>query len=256
MLKGRDLCEVNEREVRIKGLPQVLSGFAIGLVTDVHSSMYMQKDEMDEYVHRMNGMRVDLFVVGGDLVDTRVAEVYPFAEAFSRLEAPLGVYGVLGNRDHFTGQPDLIARIATEAGVRILRDETVVIKKNGSSFRLAGVDDAETHVAAGEKMDVALETGNRQQPTVLLCHRPTYLTEAAAREVDLMLSGHTHGGQVVFARMGRITITPRHMRAPYVWGMYQKKQTQMYVSRGIGTAGIPIRINCPPELTRIVLRPA
>lgn len=256
MIKSGDLCEVNEREVRIKGLPQVLSGFAVGLVTDVHSSMYMQKQEMDEYVHRMNGMGVDLFLVGGDLVDTRLEEVYPFAEAFSRLTAPLGVYGVLGNRDHYTRQPDLIARIATEAGMRMLRNESVSIRKNGSSFRLAGVDDADAHPAAGENMDVALQSGESRQPTLLLCHRPNFLREAATRNVDLMLSGHTHGGQVVFGRIGRRTISPRHMRAPYVSGMYQKDQTQMYVSRGIGTAGLPIRINCPPELTRIVLRPA
>ncbi len=132
----------------------------------------------------------------------------------------------------------------------------MVIRKNGSSFRLAGVDDADSHPAAGDNMDAALKPGKRRQPTVLLCHRPAYLAEASTRDIDLMLSGHTHGGQIVFGRIGRKTITPRHIRAPYVWGLYRKEQTQMYVSRGIGTAGLPIRINCPPELTRIVLRPA
>jgi uncharacterized protein len=256
MISGGDQCEMNEREVRINGLPPALSGLAIGLVTDIHSSRYMLKPEMDEYVRRMNDMGVDLFVLGGDLVDARFDEIHPFAEAFSRLVAPLGVYGVLGNRDHFTRQPDEITRIAREAGMRILRNESMVIRKNGSSFRLAGVDDAETHPAAGGNMDAALKSGKRRQPTVLLCHRPTYLAEASTRDVDLMLSGHTHGGQIVFGRIGRRTITPRHMSAPYVWGLYRKEQTQMYVSRGIGTAGLPIRINCPPELTRIVLRPA
>ncbi len=90
MIAGNDGCEVNEREVRIKGLPGALSGLAIGLVTDIHSSNYMLKPEMDEYVRRMNDMGVDLFVLGGDLVDTRFDEIHPFAEAFSRLDGSPG----------------------------------------------------------------------------------------------------------------------------------------------------------------------
>jgi len=256
MLIGRNACDMNEREILIKGLPQELSGLAIGLVTDVHSSLYMQKRDMDEYVRRMNDFGVDIVIVAGDLVNGNVNEVHPFAEAFSRLKAPMGVYGVLGNHDFYTQQPDKIARVAMEAGVRILRDESLVLKRNGSLIRIAGVDDAGTNQLAAQKMDVALKQEENRLPTVLVCHRPYFLEEAADRNVGLVLSGHTHGGQVVFGRMGGTTMTPAALYSPYVWGLYRKEQTQMYVSRGIGTVGVPIRINCPPELTRIVLRPA
>ena len=256
MLIGRNACDMNEREILIKGLPQELSGLAIGLVTDVHSSLYMQKRDMDEYVRRMNDLGVDIVIVAGDLVNGNVNEVHPFAEAFSRLKAPMGVYGVLGNHDFYTQQPDKIARVAMEAGVRILRDESLVLKRNGSLIRIAGVDDAGTNQLAAQKMDVALKQEENRLPTVLVCHRPYFLEEAADRNVGLVLSGHTHGGQVVFGRMGGTTMTPAALYSPYVWGLYRKEQTQMYVSRGIGTVAVPIRINCPPELTRIVLRPA
>jgi hypothetical protein len=256
MLIGRNACDMNEREIRIEGLPHQLSGLTIGLVTDVHSSLYMQKQEMDEYVRRMNDFGVDIVIVAGDLVNSNADEVYPFAEAFSRLKAPMGVYGVLGNHDYYTRQPDKIARVATEAGVRILRNESVVLKKNGSGIRIAGVDDAGTNQLAAPKMDMALKTEGNRLPTILVCHRPYFLEEAAQRKVGLVLSGHTHGGQVVFGRMGGTTVTPAALFSPYVWGWYRKEQTQMYVSRGIGTVAVPIRINCPPELTRIVLRPA
>ena len=256
MLIGRNACEMNEREIHISGLPNQLSGFTIGLVTDVHSSLYMQKRDMDEYVRRMNDLGVDIVVIAGDLVNGNVDEVYPFAEAFSRLSAPMGVYGVLGNHDYYSRQPDKIAQVATEAGVRILRNESLVLKKGGSGIRIAGVDDAGTNQVAAQKMELALKGEEDRLPTVLVCHRPYFFEEAAARDVGLVLSGHTHGGQVVFGRMGGTTMTPAALYSPYVWGLYRKDQSQMYVSRGIGTVGVPIRINCPPELTRIVLRPA
>ncbi len=256
MFIGRNACETNEREIPITGLPPQFSGFTIGLVTDVHSSLYMQKRDMDEYVRRLNDLGADIVVVAGDLVNGNVDEVHPFAEAFSRLKAPMGVFGVLGNHDYYTRQPDKIADVATEAGVRILRNENLVLSKGRSSIMIAGVDDAGTNQVAAQKMDAALKSDRGPLPTVLVSHRPYFLDEAAERNVGLVLCGHTHGGQVVFGRMGGTTMTPAALYSPYVWGLYRKKQTQMYVSRGIGTVGVPIRINCPPELTRIVLRPA
>jgi uncharacterized protein len=256
MLIGRNACEMNEREIRIAGLPPQFSGFTIGLVTDVHSSLYMQKRDMDEYVLRMNDLGADIVVVAGDLVNGNVDEVHPFAEAFSRLKAPMGVFGVLGNHDYYTRQPDKIARVATDAGVKMLRNQSLVLKKDGSGIIIAGMDDAGSSQVAAQKMDAALKNDSGPLPTILVSHRPYFLEEAAERNVGLVLSGHTHGGQVVFGRLGGTTMTPAALYSPYVWGLYRKKQTQMYVSRGIGTVGVPIRINCPPELTRIVLRPA
>ena len=89
-----------------------------------------------------------------------------------------------------------------------------------------------------------------------MCHRPYYLEEAASRKIDVVLSGHTHGGQIVLGRFAGMTITPAALSSPYIWGLYRKAATQMYVSRGIGTVAVPVHLNCPPELTRIILKRA
>jgi uncharacterized protein len=256
MILGKGECDVTEREFRIHGLPHALDGFSIALVTDIHSSIYMQKHDMIEYVRRINDMGADVIVVGGDLVNSTVEEIYPFAEAFEKLKAPLGAYGVLGNHDFYTREEDTITRIANEAGIRILRDEAVHLRKNGSTLCLLGVDDVGNSRDAEDHIRRAMRTVRPNIPTVLAAHRPYYVRQAAGQGVDLVLSGHTHGGQLVFGRIGNRTFTPATLVSPYVWGYYRVDSTQMYVSRGIGTVAVPVRINCPPELTRIVLRPA
>jgi hypothetical protein len=102
-------------------------------------------------------------------------------------------------------------------------------------------------------MDTAVGYAPLDIPRVLLCHRPYFLQQAARRKIDLVLSGHTHGGQLVFGRWGETVIAPASLASRYVWGKYRIGNTHMYVSRGIGTVGIPIRINCPPEVTKITL---
>jgi len=102
----------------------------------------------------------------------------------------------------------------------------------------------------------ALHGVPESMPRVLLSHRPYFIGEAGAAGVDLVLSGHTHGGQIVLGRIGDVTLTPAALASPYIWGKYRLGGTQMYVSRGIGTVGLPMRINCPPEITKITLRPA
>lgn len=256
MVVGKHDCEINETTLRVPGLPPEFSGYTIGLVTDVHSSMYMMKKEMLEYVRMLNGMDVDLIVVGGDIVNGMPDEVLPFAEAFSGLRSKDGAFGVLGNHDFYSREPDQVAEIATQAGVRILRDEGVTIRRGGSSLRLLGIDDVGNANAALRRLGTALSKVPAQGPTILMCHRPYFLEEISSRGIDVMLSGHTHGGQIVFGKFADTTFTPAAMVSPYVWGKYRAGNTQMYVSRGIGTVGIPVRLNCPPELTRIVLQPA
>ncbi len=256
MIVGRNECDVNEQEIRIPGLPPAFNGFAIGLVTDVHSSVYMTKADMDEYVRRLNDLGTDVIAIGGDMVNSSVDEVYPFAEAFSKLKAPMGIFGVLGNHDFYSGKVEAVARIAGEAGVRVLRDEGVILRKKGSAIHLVGIDDVGATALATKKLEKAIAGVSRKTTRVLLCHRPYFFNQAASQNVDLMLSGHTHGGQLVFGKFGKTLFTPAALASMYVAGHYQLGTAQMYVSRGIGTVAVPVRINCPPELTRIVLRPA
>ena len=251
---GKDDREITQQEIFIHKLDPEFDGFTIALVTDVHSSVFMTKKDMDEYVRLLNGMGTDAIVVAGDFVNGQTEEVYPFAEAFSGLRAPSGVFGVTGNHDGYVPDPEEVVRVVESAGIHLLHNEHRVLTRGNAHLRFLGIDDASNSSIALSRMDEAVGSNLISGPSILLCHRPYYLPQAAARKIDLVLSGHTHGGQVVFANIGRFAITPAALASPYVAGLYRQNRTQMYVSRGIGTVGVPVRLNCPPELTRIILR--
>jgi uncharacterized protein len=251
---GRSGYELTEASIPVRGLPPPLDGFTIGLVSDVHSSSFMTKKQMDGYCAALMSLGTDLIVVPGDFVNSQTEEVYPFAESFSVLHAPCGVYGVLGNHDFYAPDPDRVAREVDACGVRLLRNDSVIIGKNGARFALLGIDDVGRSDRATSHMQSASRGVPDALPRVLLCHRPYFLEEAASMGMDLVLSGHTHGGQIVLGRIGPVVLTPAAIASPYIWGKYSRGRTQMYVSRGIGTVGLPMRINCPPEVTRITLR--
>jgi predicted MPP superfamily phosphohydrolase len=256
MIIGRNEYEIITKEIPIAGLPNEFDGMVIGLISDVHSGAFMLPSKMREYLKMVNDLGADLVTIPGDLVNGRVEEIFAFTEVFSELKAPLGVYGVLGNHDFYSGDPDRVAEEATKAGIRILRDESVPITRNGATIILAGVDDVGHNNRAPIKLEKALAAAPGNTSVLLLSHRPYYLSQAAARGVGLTLSGHTHGGQVVFGKFGNAVLTPAAFASPYVWGLYSSGKSQMYVTRGIGTVGLPMRINCPAEVSRIVLRAA
>lgn len=255
MLLGKNECDITSVEFAFPDLPPPLEGFTIALISDIHSSVFMLKDEMDRYARLVNSVGADLIVVPGDFVTSDVGEVYPFAEAFHVLRAPCGVYGVLGNHDFYAGA-DAVAREVDACGIKMLRDDKIHIEKGGVSFYLIGVDDVGHNNQASIKLNTALGSAPEGIPRILLCHRPYYLKQAAERNVNLVLSGHTHGGQVVIGRFGDVVLAPSSFASPYVSGKYREGSTHMYVSRGIGTVGLPLRINCPPEITKITLRRA
>ena len=254
VFQGRSGYEFTEAAIPVRDLPPALDGFTIGLVSDIHSSSFMTKEQMDGYCAALMSLGTDLIVVPGDFVNSQTEEVYPFAESFSALSAPCGVYGVLGNHDFYAPDPERVAREVDACGVRLLRNDSVIIRKNGARLALMGIDDVGRSDRATSHMQSAARGVPDALPRVLLCHRPYFLEEAAAAGMDLVLSGHTHGGQIVFGHIGPLALTPAAIASPYVWGKYSRGRTQMYVSRGIGTVGLPMRVNCPPEVTRITLR--
>ncbi len=253
VLFGRSECDVTEAEFVIPSLPQELNGFTIGLMSDIHSSIYMTKQDMMGYVHSMNALKTDMILVTGDFVNSMVEEVYPFAEAFSDLSAKHGVYGVLGNHDFFTRNVDMVAKTIDDCGVKLIRNDKVLIEKNGVSFYLLGVDDIGRPERAIEAIGKSLLHTKDGIPRVLMCHRPYFLRQASEMNIDLVLSGHTHGGQVSLGTFGDTILAPASLASPYVWGKYRINNTHMYVNRGIGTVGLPIRLNCPPEITIVRL---
>ncbi len=245
--------EFTTAQFPILDLSPALEGFTITLISDIHSSPFMLKEEMKEYARIVNDISSDMIVVDGDFVNSNLDEVYPFAEAFSDLTAPYGVYGVMGNHDFYNANPELVAREVDECGIKLLRNDKAIIEKGGGQFYLFGVDDVGRARSVPVKLDEAMGVAPLNIPKILLCHRPYYLEQAAERNIDIVLSGHTHGGQVVLGRLGDVVVAPASLASRYVWGKYRFGKTQMYVSRGIGTVGLPIRLNCPPEITQITL---
>lgn len=248
--------ELNDVEFPIRNLHPSLDGFSISLISDIHSSVFMTKKDMDRYVDLVNEIGSDMIVVPGDFVNSNLEEVYPFAEAFGNLRSPYGVFGVMGNHDYYNSNPALVAKEVDACGVKLLRNDRIVVERAGGTFQLLGIDDVSRPQQAEAAMDASIGQGTMNIPRILLCHRPYFLPQAAARNIDLVLSGHTHGGQIVLAQFGDVVIAPASLASRYVWGRYNYGRSQMYVSRGVGTVGLPIRINCPPEITKIRLRTA
>jgi len=192
-------------------------------------------------------------VVTGDMVNSQTEEVYPFAEAFSNLKAEYGIYGVLGNHDFFAKNVDLVAKEIDGCGVKLLRNDAIKILKNNSYLNLVGVDDIGRKTDPNDYLTRALSSVKNDHPKILLCHKPYYFENAKDMNIDLTLSGHTHGGQVVFGVVDRTPISLAALASKYVAGLYRLGPSQLYVNKGIGSVGVPFRINCPPELTVITL---
>lgn len=249
----RDEYDIVEKTLRIANLPDQFKGFTVGLMSDIHSSVFMTKAEMDDYVAALNNLKSDIIFVPGDFVNSQTEEVYPFAESFSALRAPFGVYGCLGNHDYFA-DVDIVAKEVDGCGVKLLRNDAVKIQKGNSFINVIGVDDIPMSGKPDSYLTRALSSVQNSNPKILLCHKPYFLETIAGHNIDLTLAGHTHGGQVVFAKIGNTYISPATLFSKYVWGLYRFNNAQMYVSRGIGTVGVPFRINCPPEITKITLQ--
>ena len=242
-LYGRHQPGVTRETIGVPGLPAGLGGLRIGLLTDIHRSRWVSHSDVSNAVTMLMAERPDLIVLGGDYV-TRADRQYmgPSADALAPLSAPNGVFAVLGNHDDDHDMPAALAR----NGVQVLRDARTHLTINGGGIDLAGIrywtrrPDAIATVVRGA-------TG----PVVLLAHDPRRLTEAAALNIPLVLSGHTHGGQAVLPGLGAIAA----LKFPVVAGIGRLQRTAIFVSRGIGTVYVPVRINCPPEVAVLTLRP-
>jgi predicted MPP superfamily phosphohydrolase len=241
---------VSEGEVSLGSLPRAFAGLRILLVTDVHAGPFLPAPVLERTFERLLALRPDLVLLGGDLATSRVEEIRESAGAFRRLAAPLGVFAVLGNHDYYTGDAPAVRRLLEECGLRFLHNDAVEIRRGGDSLLLAGIDDL---LQGAPCLDRALERHLPDRPTLLLSHNPDILPEAARRGVSLVLSGHTHGGQV---RVPGLPVLVRQSRLRLDEGRFRAGETEMVVSRGLGAVGIPLRLACPPEAVLLTLRPA
>jgi predicted MPP superfamily phosphohydrolase len=242
--------ELRRVEVPLARWPQALDGYRIVQLSDVHIGPLLDRRFAASLAERVNALAPDLVVVTGDLVDGGVGRVGAEVEPLGALRARDGVWFVTGNHDYYSGADDWVARMSA-LGWRALRNERVAIERPGASFELAGVDDhhgALVEPGGGEDLARALGGRDPERPVVLLAHDPATFRRSSRMGVDLQLSGHTHGGQIwPFRWAVRITV-------PWIAGLYRVGEAAVYVSRGTGFWGPPMRLGAPAEITELVLR--
>lgn len=248
------LAEVEVKEVGVKlaRLPPALSGLSVVQLSDVHVGPLLQTKFIETLVEQANRQKPDLVVITGDLVDGSLAELKEHVQALGRLKSRFGTYFVTGNHEYYSGVDDWLPELR-RLGIRVLRNERVVLGDSAASIDLAGVDDSSAgRFGMGHGADVARATAGRdpERELLLLAHQPKAIVDAAAAGVGLQLSGHTHGGQIwPFNHVVSLV-------QPYVAGLYRHDPaTQIYVSRGTGFWGPPMRLAAPAEITKLVLAP-
>ncbi|MGW5263175.1 metallophosphoesterase [Microbispora sp. NPDC004025] len=241
--------------VRLPRLDPRMSGLRIAVVSDIHLGPLTGRGHTERIVRMINGLEADAVTIVGDLVDGTVAELGRLATPLRSLESRYGAYFVTGNHEYYTaGGPLEWIEELRSLGVRPLRNERVEIRHAGAVLDLAGVNDLNGAPSGdGPDFDRALGGRDANRPVVLLAHQPVQVTQAAAHGVDLQLSGHTHGGQMA---PFNLLVT---LQQPVVAGLASVPRagggdTQVYVTRGAGFWGPPVRVGAPPEITLVELR--
>jgi hypothetical protein len=225
-----------------------LDGLRLCFVSDVHAGSYLGEADLCELFERIQATGPDLVLFGGDLINTREREILLFKKPLQLLKPRLGMFAVPGNHDHFWGADiGLWISYLQDCGVDVLLNRGQRVARDGSSLWLCGVDDL---TEGTPDLAKALDGRRDGEPTVLLSHHPDFFFEAAAVDVDLTLSGHTHGGQIRVAGWAPI----RHSRFGYERGWFRENGCSLYVGRGVGVTLLPLRFDAPPELPIVTLR--
>ncbi|HET7442412.1 MAG TPA: metallophosphoesterase [Terriglobales bacterium] len=247
-------------EIALPRLPQKLDGFTIAQLSDFHYDEYFSRTPIATAVKMVNALNPDMVALTGDFVTVPLAtaeverapkaarDAVPCAQLLGGLRARCGSFAVLGNHDE-SSDPDEVTAALQQSDIRVLRNQALPVEREGERFWLAGINDALWGEADLKKTlrDVPAEAA-----TVLLCHEPDFADEAANYPVDLQLSGHSHGGQVRLPLIGPPFLPP--MARKYPWGLRRVGRMMLYTNCGVGTIRIPVRWNCPPEVTLIILR--
>ena len=241
----RHKLEVTRVSVSVVGLPPALGGLRVGVITDIHRSYFVSHTDVIHAAARLMDEHPDLIVLGGDYVTNGGGDnreyVQPSAEALGSLSARYGVYGILGNHDDDHDMPAAL----TARGVEMLKDVRTRVMVKGEPIDLVGI-----RYWTRRGADLASLVRGATGTVILLAHDPRRLNEASALNIPLVLSGHTHGGQVVLPHIGAIAAR----KFPVIAGIGRRGRTTMFVSRGVGTIWLPVRVNCPPEVAVLTLR--
>lgn len=242
------LLEVTTQDVPMRGLPEALHGATLVHLSDLHGGFGNTGPVYDEAVARIEALNPDLLVFTGDYIDDHsVPKDYPLADLVSRFHARLGVFGSFGNHDHRRGVVGL-RRQLERGGVRVLNNENIAV---APGIRLAAVDDL---FEGKPNIPQALAGLPDEATTIVLSHNPRLIEKVGDRDA-LVLSGHTHGGQIALPFPSPKMVCILHLRCPQVAGWYRNGRARLYVNRGLGVTGRPFRYNCPAEVAIFRLVP-
>jgi predicted MPP superfamily phosphohydrolase len=243
-------------DIRMPRLPQAFDGFRIVQLSDFHYDPFFDDSIIRSAVAKTNELKPDLVVLTGDYVthhklygrEQAAHGAEPCGRLLQGIRSRLGTFAVLGNHDVMT-DPNFVTATLERNGVRVLRNVALPFEQERTRIWLAGVDDVlEKH----NDLDQTLKNIPSGDSTIVLVHEPDYADVVSRRHVDLELSGHSHGGQVRLPFIGAPYLPP--LARKYPWGLRKVRNLLLYTNRGLGTIGVPLRLNCPPEITVVTLR--
>lgn len=252
---------VKKVEIKIEHLPEAFDGAKIAQISDIHFGEFQGASHLSEVVRQVNALEPHIAVFTGDLAtypDTADRKVWrqaalkaaPAGPILAEVKAPLGKFSVLGNHDVMT-DPILLTEVLVQNGFAVLRNHSVALEQDGQRLWIAGIDD---YFAFRVDIPGTLSRIPNGEPVVALVHEPDLADEVAKYPVGLQLSGHSHGGQVRIPFIGAPVLPP--MAKKYPLGSYRVRALQLYTNPGVGVVGLPIRFDCPPEITLLTLRRA
>lgn len=247
------LPDVTHRTLYLPGLPRAFNGLRVLHLSDVHAGIHMERDKMQEIVALANAQQPDLILQTGDMIDISPSYVPEYVRAFRDLTAPLGIVTCLGNHDRYTGET-IVVKGVRDAGQIFIKNDAHLIERDGAALAILGIDDPRswtTDQPQDGDIDLALRSAPKDAYRILLAHRPGAFDGAAPRGIPLTLAGHIHGGQIYVPILGW---SAGSLITKYVMGHFQQGGSQLYVSRGIGVVGVPIRLFVPPEIAVLELR--
>jgi predicted MPP superfamily phosphohydrolase len=245
------------QEISLERWPERLQGFTIALLSDFHYDPYFSVHPLNAAIGMVNDLRPDLIVLTGDFVSVSVfrendekaaSAAEPCARLLRQMQAPHGLWAVMGNHD-YRSDPNHVTAALQSLGIQVLANQSIAIELDGARFWLTGVNDVLSQTAS---LDAALEPVPRDEATILLAHEPDYADYVSRFAVDLQLSGHSHGGQIRVPLVRPLYLPD--MAKKYIRGLYKIGPLTLYTNPGLGTVGVPVRLNCPPEITLLTLR--
>jgi len=245
------------QELELARWPGALDNFKIAVLSDFHYDPVFSVHPLRAAIPTVNALQPDLIALTGDFVSEPISgrsrrkaayAAEPCASLLRLMKAPHGLWAVMGNHDAST-DPDLVTSILRSTGIQVLSNQSTSIEQAGGRFWLSGVADV---LDGDSDLNSTLANVPKDEATILLAHEPDYADYVARHPVDLQISGHSHGGQV------RLPFLPPFYEPPlarkYIAGLYQIGPLTLYTNRGLGTVGVPVRFDCPPEVTLITLR--